>query len=50
MFHILIYELISRRIQKHFESGVKRNFWLHAMCARTEWYSTYRIRWENWWL
>jgi len=30
-------------------SGVKRNFWLHAMCACTEWYSTYQIRWENWW-
>jgi len=27
-----------------------RNFWLHAMCACTEWYSTYQIRWENWWL
>ena len=28
-------------------SGVRRNFWLHAMCARTEWYSTYQIRWGN---
>jgi len=27
-----------------------RNFWLHAMCACTEKYSTYQIRWENWWL
>ena len=26
------------------------NFWLHAMCACTESYSTYQIRWENWWL
>jgi len=25
-------------------SGVKRNFWLHAMCACTEWYSTHQIR------
>jgi len=30
--------------------GVKRNFWLHTMCACTEWYSTCKIRWENWWL
>jgi len=29
-------------------SGVKRNFWLHAMCACTEWYSTYQIRGGNW--
>jgi len=29
---------------------VKRNFWLHAMCECLEWYSTYQIRWENWWL
>jgi len=27
-----------------------RNFWLHAMCGCTGWYSTYQIRWENWWL
>jgi len=33
-----------------FESGVKQNFWLHAMCACTELYSTYQIRWENYWL
>ena len=31
-------------------NGVKRNFWLHAMCACTEEHSTYQIRWENWWL
>jgi len=31
-------------------AGVKRNFWLHAMCACTVQYSTYEIRWENWWL
>jgi len=31
-------------------AGVKRNFWLHAMCACTKWYSIYQIRWENWWL
>jgi len=30
--------------------GVKRNFWLHAMPACKEQYSTYQIRWENWWL
>jgi len=27
--------------------GVKQNFWLHAMCACTEWYSTYEIHWET---
>jgi len=27
-----------------------RNFWLHAMYACTEWYSTYQICWENLWL
>jgi len=27
-----------------------RNFWLHALCTCTEWYPTYQIRWENWWL
>jgi len=31
-------------------AGVKRNFWLHALRACTQWYSTYQIRWENWWL
>ena len=31
-------------------TGVKRNFWLHAICACTEQHSTYQIRWENWWL
>ena len=31
-------------------TGVKRNFWLHAMCTCTEQHSTYQIRWENWWL
>jgi len=31
-------------------SGVKRNFWLHVMCACTEWCSTHQIHWENWWL
>jgi len=30
-------------------TGVKRNFWLPAMCACTEWYSTNQIRSENWW-
>jgi len=30
-------------------TGVKRNFWLHAICACTEQNSTYQIRWENWW-
>jgi len=25
-------------------SGVKRNFWLYAMCACTEQYATYQIR------
>ena len=29
--------------------AVKRNFWLHAICAGTEQHSTYQIRWENWW-
>ena len=29
---------------------VKRNFWLHAICACTEQHSTYWLRWENWWL
>jgi len=27
-----------------------RNIWLHAMYACTKKYSTYQIRWENWWL
>ena len=31
-------------------TSVKRNFWLHAICACTEQHSTYKIRWENWWL
>ena len=31
-------------------TSVKRNFWLHALCACTEQHSTYQIRWENWWL
>jgi len=31
-------------------TGVKRNFWLHAICACTEQHSTYKICWENWWL
>jgi len=31
-------------------TGIKRNFWLHAICACTEQHSTYQIRWENWWL
>jgi len=31
-------------------TGVKRNFWLHAMCACTQQHSTYQIRWDNWWL
>jgi len=31
-------------------TGVKRNFWLHAICACTEQHSTYHRRWENWWL
>ena len=31
-------------------SCVKRNFWLHAICACTEWCSAHKIRWENWWL
>ena len=31
-------------------TSVKRNFWLHAPCACTEQHSTYKIRWENWWL
>jgi len=35
---------------KIFCLSVKRNFWLHAMCACTEQHSTYKIRWENWWL
>jgi len=30
-------------------TGVKRNFWLYAICACTEQHSTYQIRWENWW-
>ena len=29
-------------------AGVKRNFWLHAICACTEQHSTHKIRWENW--
>jgi len=28
--------------------GVKRNFWLHAMCKCSEYYFTYRR--EIWWL
>jgi len=31
-------------------ASVKRNFWLHAICACTEQHYTYKIRWENWWL
>ena len=31
-------------------TGVKRNFWLHSICACTEQHSTYQIHWENWWL
>jgi len=31
-------------------SGVKRNVWLHAICACTDQYSTHEICWENWWL
>jgi len=31
-------------------TGVKRNFWLHAICACTEQYATYQIRWRNCWL
>ena len=31
-------------------TSVKRNFWLHAICACTEQHSTYEINWENWWL
>ena len=31
-------------------TGVKRNFWLHAICACIEQHSTHQIRWENWWL
>jgi len=30
--------------------SVELNFWLHTMCACTEWYSTYQIRWDNLWL
>jgi len=30
-------------------TSVKRNFWLHAICACTEQHSTYKICWENWW-
>jgi len=29
-------------------AGVKQNFWLYAMSACTEWYSTHQIRWNNW--
>jgi len=32
------------------QTGVEWNFWLHAMCEWAEWYSTYQIPWENWWL
>jgi len=39
----------SNRILQ-FKTGFKRNFWLHAMCAWTEWYSTYEIHWESRWL
>jgi len=38
----------SRRVSS--EISDLRNFWLHAMCACTEWYSTYEIHWENRWL
>jgi len=31
-------------------TGVKRNVWLHALCACAEQHSTYEICWENWWL
>ena len=31
-------------------TGVKRNFWLHAICACTDQHATYKIPWENWWL
>jgi len=31
-------------------TSVKRNFWLHTIRACTEQHSTYKIRWENWWL
>jgi len=31
-------------------TSVKRNFWLRATCTYTEQHSTYKIRWENWWL
>jgi len=37
-------------IQRWLLSGVKRNFWLHTMCASTEWYSAYQIPKEKWWL
>jgi len=30
-------------------TSVKRNFWLHAICACTEQHFAYEIRWENWW-
>jgi len=30
--------------------SVKRNVWLHGICACTEHHSTCKIRWENWWL
>ena len=29
---------------------VKRNFWLHVMCACAEQHSTCKTPWENWWL
>ena len=53
LFHILTTEgtwLTTHFTTAIWDTGVKRNFWLHAMCACTEWYSTYQIRWENWWL
>ena len=40
----------QRRIGNFIDTGVKRNFWLHAMCACTEWLSTCQNRLENLWL
>jgi len=42
--------VINPRLTSRLRSlpGVKRNFWLPAMCTCTESYSTYQKRWENW--
>jgi len=46
------FKLGLRSSSKIYESGssMMQYFWLHAMCECPEWYFTYQIRWENWWL